>query len=98
MDSYKTITLIQNNNEPIVLEKEEKFIAVSIELMDKEYVVAFDIIDAEGVHSFDLKNNDYETIGIIPCASQDGGFLDFRNSMIKTLDNMTLDSFKDKYF
>ena len=98
MQNFTTIEVINFDKEPVILKKENKIIAVSLELMDKKYVVGFDVINEENMDDFDMNKHEYETIGLIETYSQEGGFIDCRNDLIKKLDEMTIEQFQAKYF
>lgn len=97
-NKFKTLKIIDTNKEPIILNKEDKHIAVSIELINGKYTVGFDIINQEDIYNFDMQVHDYETIAVIDCFNQKGGYIDCRNELIQRFDEVTIEEFKQKYF
>jgi hypothetical protein len=95
---FKTLEVINAEQEPIVVKKEDKFVAVSLELMSNTYVVAFDVVNEKDANGFSIEKNDYETIGVIDCYNQDGGYIDCRNDLLNKLDTLTIGQFKETYF
>jgi hypothetical protein len=96
--NFETIKIINAESDPIIITKEEKYIAVSIESINGKYMVTFDIINEENSGNFNPEIHDYDTIGIIECYSQEGSYNDCRVDLITKFDKETIEDFKKLHF